>query len=83
MTTDFVNRCCYIMGGLQCEDGLLYHVSNGEAALLEGAALECPTCEGRGVTLTPHAKQFIVFLQTHGRSFLRDLIQEIMEESQT
>ena len=83
MTTEFVTKCCYIMGGLQCENGLLYHVSNGEAALLEGASLQCPSCDGRGVTLTPTAKQFIVFLQTHGRPFLRELIQDIMEETQT
>ena len=82
MTEKFATKCCYIMGGLQCDNGLLYHVSTGDPALLEGASLQCPTCDGRGVVLTPLGKEFVCFLQTHGRPYLRELIQDIMEEQQ-
>jgi hypothetical protein len=51
-----------------------------ELERLDGIPLQCPACEGKGVLLTDKGREVLAFIETFGRPFLRDLIDEIFEE---
>jgi hypothetical protein len=51
-----------------------------EAVTLEGIPLQCPKCEGKGVLLTNKGRELLAFMDVFGRPFLRNLIEELLEE---
>ena len=79
-SSEFATKCFYRESGIHCESGLLYNSVTEDALLLEGMSVHCPACEGRGVILTDKGREVIAFLQTAGRPFLRDLVDELFEE---
>ena len=73
-------RCTYRENGIVCESGLLYHIPSGDPVLLEGTSVYCPACDGKGMIMTNKGREFLAFLEKFGRPFLRDIVDEIMEE---
>jgi hypothetical protein len=85
-------RCCYSEAGVFCHQGFLYRWRRpdrepdradgviAEPERLEGMALQCPKCEGKGLLLTSKGRELLAFLEVFGRPFLRDLVDEFHEE---
>ena len=65
---------------IHCESGLLYETLTGNAVLLEGTSVYCPACEGKGMIPTAKGKELLDFLEKFGRSYLRDIVDELFEE---
>jgi hypothetical protein len=72
-------KCFYRENDIHCESGLLYH-ANEDAVLLEGTSVYCPICEGKGMILTNKGRELLAFLEMFGRPFLRDIVDEAIEE---
>ena len=75
-----MTKCCYREMGLHCESGLLYETSTGNAVLLEGTSVYCPACNGKGMLITRPGKDLLEFLKKFGRSDLRDIVDEAIED---
>jgi len=91
-----VTTCHYnAQGGFYCFQGHLYKYVNPDRSMdfegekvgiiselvkLDGLPLQCPACEGKGVILTEHGRETVVFLQTFAYPILREMVQDIMEE---
>lgn len=74
------SKCFYRENGIHCESGLLYETTTGDAVLLEGTSVYCPVCEGKGMILTNKGRELLAFLELFGRPFLRDVVDEAIEE---
>jgi len=91
LSEPLAQRCCYMLAGVYCQNGLLYRYRRAdqgldtdgviaEAELLEGVPLQCPLCEGRAMILTNKGRELLAFLEVFGRPLLRDLVDELHEE---
>lgn len=80
MSENLANPCFYRENGIHCESGLLYHTTSGEAVLVEGTNVYCPACEGKRYILTDRGRDLIAFLQTFGKPFLREIMDELFRE---
>lgn len=75
-----MTKCCYRERGIHCESGLLYETVSGNAVLLEGTSVYCPACEGKGMLISRSGRDLLAFLKKFGRSDLRDIVDEALEE---
>jgi hypothetical protein len=73
-----VHRSGDIRLRLEYEDHVEIAVYN--PVTVEGEPVTCSACDGKGHILTAEGKQLLVFMQTAGRSVLRDLVDELFEE---
>jgi hypothetical protein len=62
MSEPLMIQCLYRVDGLHCFNGRLYETVSGHPAGLEGFALDCPACEGKGVLLTREGRELLAFL---------------------
>jgi hypothetical protein len=63
MNDPLMIKCLYRADGIQCGSGLLYDSVTFDPVTLEGSAVNCPACEGKGVLLTPAGRELLRFLQ--------------------
>jgi Tryptophan RNA-binding attenuator protein inhibitory protein len=63
MSEPLMIKCLYRSDGVHCHRGHLYESVSGHPAGLEGFALDCPACGGRGLLLTSAGRELLRFLQ--------------------
>jgi Tryptophan RNA-binding attenuator protein inhibitory protein len=63
MSESLMVKCLYRADGIQCYNGRIYDSVTGHPMGLEGFALDCPACEGRGMLLTSAGRELLKFLQ--------------------
>lgn len=49
---------------------------------VEGEIMECPACNGKAVILTEDGKQLMAFLEVFARPALREIVREMLSETQ-
>jgi Tryptophan RNA-binding attenuator protein inhibitory protein len=77
---DLMHNCQYRANGIQCCSGLLYNSVTLEQILLEGASVNCPACEGRGMIMTAQGRETLGFLVKFGKAQIREIVDELFEE---
>ena|SRR5271168_4302988 len=85
LESKLVSSCLFRGDGIHCHEGILWYSNPGDMqteyrVMVEGEVVTCSACDGKGYIVSPEGKQILLLLEVAGRSFLRDLVDELFEE---